>query len=50
MKVVYTSENYAQKRADFCDVPVGRYEFYGGQKKSVSAQELNLSINFRLEA
>ena len=49
MKLAHTSEYYAQKRADVSDVPVGRSEFYGEQQKSVSAQELNLSINFQLE-
>ena len=50
MKVAYTSEYCAQRREDFSDVPVGRYEFYGGQQKSVSAHELNLNINFQQEA
>ena len=50
MIVAYTSEYYAQKRADFADVHVKSYEFNGEQQKSVYAQELKFSINFQLEA
>ena len=50
IKVAYISEDYAKKSADFSDVPVNWYEFNGEQQKSVSAQELNFNINFRLEA
>ena len=49
MKVAYTSEDCAQTKADFFDIPVRIYEFNGGQQKSVSAHELNFNINFRLE-
>ena len=50
MNIVYTSEYYAQKRADLSDVPVILYNVYGGQQKSVSAQELNFNINCRIES
>ena len=49
MKVVYTSEDYAQKWAEFSDVSVIIYNLYSGRQKSVSAQELNFNINFRIE-
>ena len=49
MKVAYASQKYAHQNSGHSDIPVNSYEFNGEQQKSVSAQELNFSINFQLE-